>query len=109
MRRAFTCFRLKSGNLLAVTVHELIRSHSKPRMLSRNIRALLSITIELMQKYIKEDRAIGVDNLYRWSSNSDPLAGSLWRPANAHSRPFLGQRKMAVLAISMNSSNLVED
>jgi hypothetical protein len=29
--------------------------------------------MELMQKYVKEDRAIGVDNLHRWPSNSDAL------------------------------------
>jgi hypothetical protein len=29
--------------------------------------------MELIQKYIKEDRAIGVDNLDRWPLNSDAL------------------------------------
>jgi hypothetical protein len=29
--------------------------------------------MELMQKYVKEDGAIGVDNLHRWPSNSDAL------------------------------------
>jgi hypothetical protein len=32
--------------------------------------ALSSITMELMQKYVKEDGAIGVDNLDRWPLNS---------------------------------------
>jgi hypothetical protein len=29
--------------------------------------------MELMQKYVKEDGAISVDNLNRWHSNSDTL------------------------------------
>lgn len=30
--------------------------------------------MELMQKYIKEDGAIGIDDLDRWHSNSDAVA-----------------------------------
>jgi hypothetical protein len=29
--------------------------------------------MELMQKYVKEDGAIGIDNLQRWPSNSDAV------------------------------------
>jgi hypothetical protein len=29
--------------------------------------------MELMQKYVKDDGAISVDNLHRWPSNSDAL------------------------------------
>ena len=63
-------------------MYKLIRSYSKSRILSRNIRvkskprdisALSLITMELIQKYVKENGAIGVDNLHRWPSNSDAL------------------------------------
>ncbi|CZS92538.1 uncharacterized protein RAG0_03150 [Rhynchosporium agropyri] len=46
-----------------------VKADSRPR----DIRALSSITIELIQKYVKEDRAIGIDDLYRWQSNSDAI------------------------------------
>jgi hypothetical protein len=36
----------------------------------RDIRALSSITMELMQGYVKENGAIGVDNPNRWSDNA---------------------------------------
>jgi hypothetical protein len=37
---------------------------------SRNIKALNFIMIELMQKYIKTDKAVGMNNLRRWPSDS---------------------------------------
>ncbi|KAF2267288.1 hypothetical protein CC78DRAFT_551976 [Lojkania enalia] len=39
----------------------------------RDLRALSSITMELMQKYTKEDGAVGIDDLHRWHSNSDAV------------------------------------
>ena len=39
----------------------------------RDIQALSPITIELIQKYIKEDSTISIDNLLHWNSNSDTL------------------------------------
>ena len=29
--------------------------------------------MEMMQKYVKEDRAIGIDDLRRWNSSSDAV------------------------------------
>ncbi|KAH6703064.1 kinase-like domain-containing protein [Leptodontidium sp. MPI-SDFR-AT-0119] len=46
-----------------------VKSDGRPR----DIRALSSITMELMQKYVKEDGAVGVDDLHRWPSNSDAV------------------------------------
>ncbi|KAH9211178.1 hypothetical protein DL95DRAFT_306561, partial [Leptodontidium sp. 2 PMI_412] len=46
-----------------------VKSEGRPR----DITAVSSITMELMQKYVKEDGAVGVDNLHRWPSNSDAL------------------------------------
>ena len=37
---------------------------------SRDIRALSFITMDLMQKYVKEGGAVGVDDLRRWPSDS---------------------------------------
>jgi hypothetical protein len=45
-------------------------SSSSSKSEPRDIRALSFITMELMQKYVKEDGAIGVDNIDRWHSNS---------------------------------------
>jgi hypothetical protein len=36
----------------------------------RDIRALSFITMELMQKYVKDRGAVGVDDLHRWPSDS---------------------------------------
>jgi hypothetical protein len=36
----------------------------------RDLRALSSITMELMQKYVKDGGAVGVDDLRRWPSDS---------------------------------------
>lgn len=41
--------------------------------LSRDIRALGIITMELMQKYAKDDGAIGVDDLKRWPSDCNAV------------------------------------
>ncbi|ETN44454.1 uncharacterized protein HMPREF1541_10635 [Cyphellophora europaea CBS 101466] len=38
-----------------------------------DLRALSSIMMELMQKYVKEDAAIGIDDLHRWQSSSDAV------------------------------------
>ncbi|KAF8855967.1 kinase-like protein [Acephala macrosclerotiorum] len=48
---------------------------SQPKGEPRNIRAkaLSLITMELMQKYVKEDGAIGVDNLDRWPLSSNAV------------------------------------
>ena len=40
---------------------------------SRDIRALGIITMELMQKYAKDDGAIGVDDLERWPSDCNAV------------------------------------
>lgn len=40
----------------------------------RDVMALSSIMMELMQKYVKDDGAIGVDNLDRWPSDCDAVA-----------------------------------
>ncbi|KAH6710552.1 hypothetical protein BKA61DRAFT_658458 [Leptodontidium sp. MPI-SDFR-AT-0119] len=40
----------------------------------RDVRALGLITMELMQKYTKDDGAIDVDNLHRWPSDCDAVA-----------------------------------
>lgn len=40
----------------------------------RDVRALSSIMMELMQKYVKDDGAVGVDNLHRWPSDCDAVA-----------------------------------
>ena len=38
-----------------------------------DVRALGVIMMELMQKYTKDDGAVGVDDLRRWPSNSDAV------------------------------------
>ena len=38
-----------------------------------DLRSLSSIMMELMQKYVKEDAAIGIDDLHRWHSSSDAV------------------------------------
>ncbi|KAH7330032.1 kinase-like domain-containing protein [Rhexocercosporidium sp. MPI-PUGE-AT-0058] len=40
----------------------------------RDVRALSSIMMELMQKYVKDDGAVGVDNLRRWPTDGDAVA-----------------------------------
>lgn len=35
------------------------------------IKRLASITIEIMQKYVKDNRLVGVDNVERWPVDSD--------------------------------------
>jgi hypothetical protein len=37
------------------------------------VRALSPIMMELMQKYVKDHGAIGVDNLDRWPSDCDAV------------------------------------
>jgi hypothetical protein len=39
----------------------------------RDVRALGLITMELMQGYVKDDGAIGVDDLYRWPDSFDAV------------------------------------
>jgi hypothetical protein len=39
----------------------------------RDIRAVGYITMELMQKYAKDDGAIGIEDLDRWPSTSDAI------------------------------------
>jgi hypothetical protein len=48
---------------------ESVRGGGEPR----DVRALSRIMMELMQKYIKDDGAIGVDNLDRWPSDCDAV------------------------------------
>jgi len=36
----------------------------------RDVRALSRIMMELMQKHVKEDGAVGIENLDRWPSDS---------------------------------------
>ena len=38
------------------------------------MRALSLIIIKLIQKYIKNDKAININNLHRWPSNYDAIA-----------------------------------
>jgi len=40
---------------------------------SRHIEALSRVVMELMQGYSKEDRAIGVEDLDRWPSDSNAV------------------------------------
>jgi hypothetical protein len=40
---------------------------------NRDVRAVGYITMELMQKYAKEDGAIGIENLNRWAMDSDAV------------------------------------
>ncbi|KAG9229167.1 hypothetical protein BJ875DRAFT_475595 [Amylocarpus encephaloides] len=44
-------------------VEEYYHVISEPKGSPRDFRALLLIIIKLIQKYVKEDKAIGVDNL----------------------------------------------
>jgi hypothetical protein len=37
------------------------------------VRAVGYIAMKLMQKYAKDDGAIGIENLNRWSANSEPV------------------------------------
>ncbi|KAK6591333.1 FAD-binding domain-containing protein [Botrytis cinerea] len=46
---------------------------AKPRGNTRDLRALSPIVMELMQKYVKEDEAIGIDDLHRWHPNSNAV------------------------------------
>jgi hypothetical protein len=45
----------------------------KSGYISHDLRALSRITMELMQKYIKENGAVGIDDLVRWNSSSDAV------------------------------------
>ncbi len=38
-----------------------------------DVRAVGYIAMELMQKYAKDDGAIGIENLNRWPANSTPV------------------------------------
>ncbi|EHY57101.1 hypothetical protein ABEF92_004008 [Exophiala dermatitidis] len=54
-----------------ITAHqELCRPCPLSNPGSRDLKALSSITMELMQKYAKADGAVGVDDLRRWPSDS---------------------------------------
>lgn len=50
----------------------------------RDIRALSFITMELMQKYVKDDGAVRVDDLRRWPSDSKAV-GFLSETTSANS------------------------
>jgi hypothetical protein len=52
-----------------VSCRVLSESEDRPRY----IRALSIIAMELMQKYVKDDGAIGVDNPHRWPLDSDAV------------------------------------
>lgn len=52
---------------------ECCQAITQPKGEPRDLRALSNITMKLMQKYIKEDRAIGIDDLHRWPSSSDAV------------------------------------
>ena len=54
--------------------HELFYAKAKPKGESHGLRALLIMTMELMQKYTKEDGAISVDDLHHWDSSSDAIS-----------------------------------
>jgi hypothetical protein len=66
------------GSLLTSTANqqccESVRGGGEPR----DMRALSLIMIKLIQKYIKDDGAIGVDNLARWPFDYDAVTFLLY-------------------------------
>ncbi|KAG0644962.1 hypothetical protein D0Z07_9343 [Hyphodiscus hymeniophilus] len=62
--------------------------------------------MELMQKYIKEDGAIGIDNLKRWPSNSDAV-GFLSATTSAASVAELLQSQHPLLARPWQKESLI--
>ncbi|OCK73599.1 kinase-like protein [Lepidopterella palustris CBS 459.81] len=64
---------LKTNGDVKIANQECCHVMSQPKGGSCDVRALSFITMELMQKYVKEDGAIGVDDLRRWYSNSDAV------------------------------------
>lgn len=70
--RSLTCLNilLNTHGDVKIANPECCHVISQPKGEPCDDRALLSITMELMQKYVKEDGAISVDNLDRWPLNS---------------------------------------
>ncbi|KAG9228274.1 hypothetical protein BJ875DRAFT_477910 [Amylocarpus encephaloides] len=65
--RSLTCSNilLNTDGDVKIANQECCHVISEPKGSPRDFGALSSITMELMQKYVKEDGAIGVDNLQR--------------------------------------------
>ncbi|OBT40475.1 hypothetical protein VE00_07894 [Pseudogymnoascus sp. WSF 3629] len=65
---------LGTGGDIKITGQESCQEMaSSDRSRSRDIRALGNITMELMQKYTKDDGAIGIDDLDRWPSDCNAV------------------------------------
>ncbi|KAH6692796.1 kinase-like domain-containing protein [Leptodontidium sp. MPI-SDFR-AT-0119] len=82
------------GNLKIVTnlqCCETVDGKGEPR----DVRALSLIMMELMQKYVKDDGAVGVDNLRRWSSDCDAVT-------------FLSETTSAASALELQSHSLLK-
>ncbi|KAF1948547.1 hypothetical protein CC80DRAFT_521099 [Byssothecium circinans] len=64
---------LKANGDVKIANQECCHVMSQRNGESYDIRALSSITMELMQKYLKDGGAIGIDDLHRWPPNSDAV------------------------------------
>ncbi|KFY95932.1 hypothetical protein V498_03010 [Pseudogymnoascus sp. VKM F-4517 (FW-2822)] len=64
---------LNTKGEVKITGQECCQEIASSGSLSRDIRALGIITMELMQKYAKDDGAIGVDDLKRWPSDCNAV------------------------------------
>ncbi|TGO56039.1 hypothetical protein BCON_0083g00320 [Botryotinia convoluta] len=63
---------LKTSGEVKIANQECCHS-AKSRGNPCDLRALSPIVMELMQKYVKEDEAIGIDDLHRWHPNSNAV------------------------------------
>lgn len=69
-QRLWPCQSLHHGqfNVEVIIIHYWDEATAVPHVSAKgqpcDMRSLSSITIELMQKYVKEDRAIGIDDLH---------------------------------------------
>ncbi|KAH8760756.1 kinase-like domain-containing protein [Hyaloscypha finlandica] len=63
---------ISSGGDVKITAQECCREVGSSRKLP-DVRAVGYIAMELMQKYVKDDGAIGVENLDRWPSDSNAV------------------------------------
>lgn len=72
--------------------------------------------MELMQKYVKEDGAIGIDDLRRWHSSSDAVgflsattsATSAAELLKVRALPFLLKRSTLIVAASAPNPSVAE-
>lgn len=62
---------------LVHTIDEVLANQETCRIINgpdpSDVRAVGFIAMELMQKYAKDDGAIGIENLNRWPANSEPV------------------------------------